>query len=847
LSFLAILLVGLGLCVGAISLSLLYKASLARQQDMLRSLVEAEARTLPSLLEWSRRLRQDLGLPLQPDQTAASAREIIRHSLRSCSGFGRTGEYTLGHRVDKKVIEILNQRRFSLTKTNNILVLEKTWGEPMRAALAGGDGILIGKDYRGQEVLAAYTYLPSLGLGLVAKMDMEEVQHPFLLAGIQAAGVGAALAILALLALGRVGKDLLHEKATLSAMVEGLLRHGEAGVYSRSKDGRFYLVNRRFQDWVRQADLSTPEGLKSLPAAFAHREEIAFQRVLEHRQPLVSIETLDYPEKSRILLMQRFPLLDREDHFQGVTTLARDITEEQRSAQEREELGQLFRALIANLRGGYWLREVPSMKLLECTPDCAALWGLTIEVIQEHPEAWLRAVVPEDRDRVARAFRGISLQEGYQAEYQVCSQDGTRRWLREISFHIRDDTGEVIRVGGLIEEVTRQHELQAQLLHSQKQDALGRFAGGIAHDFNNHLTVILGEAEFLAETCEPGSETATQVARILEATNRASRLTRQVLAFGRRQELRAVRLDLREAVSSLEDFMARLVGEDVTLIVDLPEAPMPVEVDPAEIEQIVMNLTTNARDAMPEGGTLTLKVRGVEFKEGDPLPSAEMQPGKYVELSVTDTGEGMSPQVCEVLFEPFFTTKPPGKGTGLGLAMVYGIAIQSGGMVTVESHLKNGSCFHFFLPRLPPENLTLSTPGRSLARTSIKVSTTSTVILVVEDEPMLRDVAIRILTRCGYNVVDAEDGVRAQELLEEMPEPPDLVFTDMVMPGASGSAVAQKALEQGCRRILFTSGYHQDSPPHELLKKLDHGFLSKPYRPRDLQEQIRLLLENQAS
>lgn len=847
MNLLALLLVLVCFGIGFVALSFLYRVSLDQQREALQMLVDNQVRCLSTMQLWEDRshhvIHRDHGLP--PDVHPMDERilSLVATTQDTRRPFGESGEFLMVRKTPEGEV-ILHPPRLLPPGTD---LADLVVGEPMRWALGGQSGTGIGLDYRGVEVLASFAYLPELNLGIVAKLDLEEVRGPVFRAAVQAAGIGLLIAFAGLWGIRRIGGELLEEKADLEEMVGGLLRHGEVGVYSRSREGRFTHANERFRSWVGGGELVGREALETLPDAFGRREQVAFEHVMRSGEAQVSIETLSREGQERVLLMQRFPLRRGEDGCQGVTTLATDISQEQRAARELEELGQQFQQLLANLRGGYWLRRVPSMELVECTEECSQLWGLESERLEEDPRAWLEVVEPRDRPRVQEDFEENAVRGLYQAEYQVLHRDGTRRWLRETSFPLRGELGEITRVGGLLEDVTEHHELQEQLLHSQKLDALGRFAAGIAHDFNNHLAVILGEAEFLSESCEGDSTLSGQAGRILEAAERASRLTRQVLAFGRRQQVRPVRIDLGEAVESLEEFLARLVGEDVRLRVELPAEPTVAEVDPAELEQVIMNLATNARDAMPGGGALRISVEGVEVGAEERLLLPELRPGRYVLLEVEDSGQGIPEDALESLFEPFYTTKEEGRGTGLGLALIHKVAVQSGGTVAVESEIGKGATFRVYLPRQRGSQAMASTPGTSFPKGTashprLEETEAARRILLVEDEDMLREVAARTLERQGFDLVLAEDGESALELLATMERPPDLLFTDLVMPGISGGELAARALELGCRRVLFTSGYNPDPLDPQLLAQLEHDFLPKPYRPGELEDRIRRLL-----
>jgi CheY-like chemotaxis protein/two-component sensor histidine kinase len=380
----------------------------------------------------------------------------------------------------------------------------------------------------------------------------------------------------------------------------------------------------------------------------------------------------------------------------------------------------------------------------------------------------------------------------------------------------------------VVRDLSRQKELESQLRQAQKMEAVGRLAGGIAHDFNNLLTAISGYSEFLFAGIED-PRLKRHAEEIRKAAARAAALTGQLLAFSRRQVLQPRVLDLNAVVSDMDSLLRRLIGEDVELIVMLDPALANVRADPTQIEQVVVNLAVNARDAMPNGGSVTIQTANVEREEGS-----------MVELSLADTGVGMSEEERQQLFDPFFTTKEG--GTGLGLATVYGIVEQSGGTIQVESAPGMGSAFRVLLPRVDAE-ADDTDPGPVLAAPAAGSET----ILLVEDETVVRHLVAEILETSGYKVLPAGDGPSALELLRRHPEPVDLLVTDVVMPGMSGPEVAQAvtAMRPGTQ-VLYTSGYTDSQIGHHGVLEPGIAFLQKPFSADDLTRKVRSLLDDSA-
>ncbi len=377
--------------------------------------------------------------------------------------------------------------------------------------------------------------------------------------------------------------------------------------------------------------------------------------------------------------------------------------------------------------------------------------------------------------------------------------------------------------------------LKEQLRLSQKLEAVGRLAGGIAHDFNNLLTVIMGSADLLLRRLD--GDDRELVDEIGHAAERAAALTHQLLAFSRRQVLEPQVLDLNAAVSETTRMLGRLIGEHIELVARLDPALGSVRVDPSQLEQVIMNLTLNARDAMPAGGRLTIETANVDLDEPSAAPQFVIQPGRYVVLAVTDTGCGMDAETRARLFEPFFTTKEPGKGTGLGLATVYGVVKQSGGYIAAESEPGRGSAFRIYLPRV--EGRTTEAPLGLVPSCSFDGSET---ILLAEDDDAVRRLVRRALEERGYTVLEAPDGRAALEIGERHGGPLDLLITDVVMPAMGGNEVAvQLTIRYPGLRVLYTSGYSGD-----YFQRGNPGvspLLKKPFTLDSLVEKVRQVLD----
>ena len=391
--------------------------------------------------------------------------------------------------------------------------------------------------------------------------------------------------------------------------------------------------------------------------------------------------------------------------------------------------------------------------------------------------------------------------------------------------------------GSLVLETTQYRQLEEQLLQAQKMEAVGRLAGGVAHDFNNMLTAIMSYSELVLADMESGSPQNADMMEIVKAAEKATALTRQLLAFSRQQVLRPTRVDVNATVDGLRQMMKRTTANNIELTCRLAPDLWTVTADPAELERVIMNLVLNSRDAMSDGGKLIIETSNVNIDDEYASTHANATPGSYVLLAVTDTGTGMSREVRGKLFEPFFTTKEKGKGTGLGLSTVYGIVKLSGGFVWVYSEPDKGTTFRIYLPRsgdVRPRSTLMPPRNR-------KVGTET--ILLVEDDDEVRQVATRILRRSGYRVLEASNGADALRVCKSEPEPVDLIVTDIVMPEMGGSELAQRIREtRPDARILFTSGYTGDAVVRQRFLHEGEAFIEKPFTPASLTQKAREVL-----
>ena len=463
------------------------------------------------------------------------------------------------------------------------------------------------------------------------------------------------------------------------------------------------------------------------------------------------------------------------------------------------------------------------------------MWGY-----QEPSDVLGRGVLTfwHSRDELTRVVSALQLDGAWSGEMTATHRDGTRREMRVNASLFRDSTGVPAGMLASFADITDEKILHAQLLQAQKMESVGRLAGGIAHDFNNLLTVMKGYLELSIASLKPESAVRQDLVEIDHAADSAAALTQQLLAFSRKQVISPVALNLNDVVRRVHGMLQRILGEDITLHIATAEALAQVRFDPGQAEQILLNLAANARDAMPDGGQLTLETNNVTIDEVYVSNHPNSSGGDYVLLAVSDTGMGMSASTREHAFEPFFTTKDVGRGTGLGLAMIHGAVMQNGGRVHVYSEPGHGTSFKIYLPAVREELSPVTAPVVTAPPQG------SEQILLVEDDTPVRTLAVRLLTRLGYRVTDFANGVDALRWLGETDELVHLLLTDVIMPEMNGKQLADKVVElRPAIRVLFISGYTANVIVHHGVLKPGVDFLPKPFSIASLANGVRAVLD----
>jgi len=625
----------------------------------------------------------------------------------------------------------------------------------------------------------------------------------------------------------RQSADLLH------AVADGTTD----AVYVKDLKGRYLLFNPAAARFVGRPveEVIGKDDSELFDAESAKRVIERDRRIIASGLPETEEEVLTAAGVTRTYLATKAPYREKDGKIIGLIGISCDITDRKRS---ENELRMRDRAIQA-VSQGILITDpnLPDNPIVYASPGFQRLTGYSASEVVNRNCRFLNGP-GTDPATIAVIRNAVKQEQECFVELLNYRKDGTT-FLNALHINpVRDENGRLTHFVGVQSDVTQHRRLEEQFRQSQKMEAVGQLAGGVAHDFNNLLTIISGYSELLLSMLPKNDNMRNSVKAISEAGERAASLTRQLLAFSRQSVLEPKVLNLNDVVRETEKMLRRLIGEDILLTSMLDSKLWKVKVDPGQLGQVLINLAVNARDAMPKGGKLTLETRNVELDKTFTALHSDVQPGKYVMLRINDTGHGMTTEIQSRIFEPFYTTKEVGRGTGLGLAVVHGIVIQSGGYIDVHSELGVGTTFKLYLPVVEGQASTLNdnNPGKGMRGAET--------VMLVEDEEAVRGLAHLALKSHGYNVMTAGEGKEALGLFDKYNGQVDLLVTDVVMPRMDGCDLA-KAMQQRIPglKVLYTSGYTDDEIVRHGISQAEVMFLPKPYTPFTLLRKIRCVLD----
>jgi PAS domain S-box-containing protein len=531
-------------------------------------------------------------------------------------------------------------------------------------------------------------------------------------------------------------------------------------------------------------------------------------------------------------------LLERASHLAGIAI------ERERAKAELQAAESRYRMLVERLPAITYIAEVGALgRWHYVSPQIYSMLGFSQEEWTSASVPWLSRIHPDDVDTALAAEKQVQENGAiYQAEYRMYARDSRMLWFRDEAVLMSSKGGQAPLMQGVMYDITEHKKLEDQLRQAQKMEAVGQLAGGVAHDFNNLLMIIQAHAERIQKVL--GSEHAAypDAVEIRHAITRAASLANQLLAFSRKQRLQPKVLDLNSVLGEVGKMLSRLLVENISLRIEASPTLAKVKIDQGQIEQAILNLAVNARDAMPQGGVLTLAVRNVEFREMQISKHGNIAAGRYVVLEVSDTGSGMDAKTQAHIFEPFFTTKRPDKGTGLGLSTVYGVVQQSGGSIAVHSVLGEGTTFKIYIPQVDVELDADQTPA---AAPQAAPAVGSETILLVEDQGGIRDVVTQWLERSGYTVLHASDGEEALQVAARYDQTIHLLVTDLMMPNLGGRELASRLVSRRPGlKVIYISGYPEYANRTAGPSGEPVTVLQKPFSLAVLATMVRELLDH---
>jgi len=633
-------------------------------------------------------------------------------------------------------------------------------------------------------------------------------------------------------------KDLNASRNLINALIEGTTD----AIFVKDLQGRHLLFNSAAANVVGKsaADVIGHDDTSIFSPAEAGAIMAGDRRVMDAGRVMTYEDYLTAADGTkRTFLSTKGPVCNERGEVTGLFGISRDITERKQAEESLKEATQRLQLAVSSGQLGIWDWDIIN-NVLVWNERMIDLYGIDRNGFKMSHEAWVKCLHPEDmataREETRRALNG---EKEYDFEFRVMHPDGSVRFIKSNAHVIRDAYGRAIRMTGMDQDLTDRKHLEEQLRQSQKMEAIGQLAGGIAHDFNNILTAIYGYCSVLQMKVAMDEPFRPEIDHIYAAAERAANLTKSLLTFSRKQIMTPRSVNLNDIVMNVGKLLTRIIGEDIRLKTEFKANPLMILADSGQIEQVLMNLAANARDAMPNGGLLSIDTEVAGLDEEFVHAHGYCAPGEYAVISVSDSGNGMDASTAKKIFEPFFTTKEVGKGTGLGLAIVYGVVKQHNGFVDVYSEAGKGTIFRIYLPLSGAEVV-----DDEVINVLDSAPVGSETVLVAEDDTSISELIESVLVKFGYDVIIADDGVDAIDKFKANREKVDIIIMDMVMPKKSGREAYQEIIKlRSDVKVLFISGYSPDLLQNRGFLDTGEDVLIKPFQPLDLVRKVRSVLD----
>ena len=826
---LILILIAVAVVVSATASVVLYQAAVERERLRLIDLVRSQARLMEAVAEFDQ-----AHMPAGEDAAAATLGQIKAAYARfQRTGLGASGEFVIGRREGERIVLLLRHRHTGVDFPASIEWSGPTAG-PIRAALSGQSGSMVGTDYAGDAVIAAYEPVAVLGLGLVAKVDLWEIRARYVRAAALSSLITLIVVAGAAALVYRLIAPVMRSLKESELRVRALLDASRDEMMLLSADGTILAVNAAAEQRLSNAKhegAAIGHGLdRFLPERAAAARMRAIKNVLARGAPVRFEEAIGDRTNDCCI----YPVKGADQPSSEVALHARDVTADRR---KEAELRLLYRAIEQSPVSV--VVTDPAARILYVNPKFSEITGYSqAESVGQNPRILQSG--NKSKEEYQALWQQLTAGQVWRGEFINRKRSGELYCEVASIAPVKDQNGKITNYVAVKEDVTRLKATEAQLRQAQKMEAIGQLTGGIAHDFNNLLTIIIGNLQLIQESVANDETLRVFAEDALWSAQRGAELTHRLLAFARRQPLTPTASDLNAVVHGISDLFRRTLGSGIEIREALAESVHAVVVDRSELERALVNLAINARDAMPDGGVLTITTENLTLGENDTARYPDVAPGPYVLLAVADNGVGMTPETQSRILEPFFTTKPPGRGSGLGLSMVYGFLKQSGGHVSVHSELGRGTTVKLYFPAAPAPMPAVPEKGRR----GVAPTFAGQVVLVIEDHERLRKVACAMLARAGFVILEAADceSALAQAAAAERL---DLVFTDLDLAGGmSGHEIAARvqALRPGVK-VLYTTGYSAVPGSLPDARSQPPPIVAKPYARGTLLRHIGALLQ----